>query len=164
MNHIFQTSVLIMECIELNWLSKHKKKIRSSQPAIPVLNWIKHQSFPVSIVKRRKCRALKKHAKLGPTYATFSSRVFLFLILCANFTVCDFFGNISFLLDFSQSEPLKIYKTERYLLLVVLHDTLHGLIRIFDKEPLWISMQLSPFEKGEGFSVKRTSKVIGAIS
>ena len=27
------------------------KKIRSSQPAIPVLNWVKHQSFPVSIVK-----------------------------------------------------------------------------------------------------------------
>ena len=26
------------------------KKIRSSQPAIPVLYWLKHQSFPVSIV------------------------------------------------------------------------------------------------------------------
>ena len=51
MNHIFQTSVLIMECIELNWLCKHIKKIRSSQPAIPVLNWVKHQSFPVGIVK-----------------------------------------------------------------------------------------------------------------
>ena len=52
MNHIFQTSVLIMECIERNWLCKHIKKIRSSQPAIPVLNWVKHQSFPVSIVKQ----------------------------------------------------------------------------------------------------------------
>ena len=51
MNHIFQTSVLIMECIELNWLGKHMKKMSSSQPAIPVLNWVKHQSFPVSIVK-----------------------------------------------------------------------------------------------------------------
>ena len=51
MNHIFKTSVLIMECVELNWLSKHVKKIRSSQPDIPVLNWVKHQSFPVSIVK-----------------------------------------------------------------------------------------------------------------
>ena len=52
MNHIFQTSVLIMECIELNWLCKHIKKIRSSQPAIPVLNWVKHHSFlPVSILK-----------------------------------------------------------------------------------------------------------------
>ena len=40
-----------MECVELNWLSKHVKKIRSSQPDIPVLNWVKHQSFPVSIVK-----------------------------------------------------------------------------------------------------------------
>ena len=40
-----------MECIiELNWLSKHTKKVRSSQPAILVLNWIK-QFFPVGIVK-----------------------------------------------------------------------------------------------------------------
>ena len=51
MNHIFQASVLIIECIELNWLCKYMKKIRSSQPAIPVPNWVKHQSFPVSIVK-----------------------------------------------------------------------------------------------------------------
>ena len=50
MNHIFQTSVLIMECIELNWLRKHMKKIRSSKPAIPVLNWVKHKPFPLSIV------------------------------------------------------------------------------------------------------------------
>ena len=49
MNYIFQTSVLIMECIELNWLCKHIKKIRSCQPAIPVLRWVKHQSFPVSL-------------------------------------------------------------------------------------------------------------------
>ena len=40
-----------MECIELNWLCKHIKKIGSSQPAILVQNWVKHQSFPVSIVK-----------------------------------------------------------------------------------------------------------------
>ena len=51
MNHIFQTSVLVMECIEHNWLCKHIKKIKSSQPAIPVLNWVKHHPFPVSIVK-----------------------------------------------------------------------------------------------------------------
>ena len=41
MNDIFQTSVLVVEC----------KEIRRSQPAIPVLNWVKQQSFPVSIVK-----------------------------------------------------------------------------------------------------------------
>ena len=50
MNHIFQTSVLIMECVELNWLCKHIKKIRSSQPAILVLNWVQQQSFPVHII------------------------------------------------------------------------------------------------------------------
>ena len=45
------SNILIMECIKLYWLCKHIKKIRSSQPAIPVLNWVKHQSFPMSIVK-----------------------------------------------------------------------------------------------------------------
>ena len=39
-----------MECMELNWLCKHIKKIRSSQPAIPVLKWVKHEPFHVSIV------------------------------------------------------------------------------------------------------------------
>ena len=43
----FQTSVLSIrdnECImELNWLWKHIKKVRSSQPAIIVLNWIKYR-------------------------------------------------------------------------------------------------------------------------
>ena len=39
-----------MECIELNWLFKHTKKVRSSQAAILVLNWEK-QFFPVNIVK-----------------------------------------------------------------------------------------------------------------
>ena len=56
MNHIFQTSVLMMECIELNWLCKHMKKIRSSQPAIPVLNGVKHQFFPGSIVNNQNVR------------------------------------------------------------------------------------------------------------
>ena len=51
MNRIFQAFVLIMECIELNWLCEHIKKIRSSQPTFLVLNWLNHQSFPVSIVK-----------------------------------------------------------------------------------------------------------------
>ena len=32
-------------------MCKHIKKIRSSQPAIPVPNWVKHQSFPVRVVK-----------------------------------------------------------------------------------------------------------------
>ena len=44
MNHIFQTFILlkyvIMKFIELNWLCKHMKKVRSSQAAIFVLNWV----------------------------------------------------------------------------------------------------------------------------
>ena len=48
MNHIVQTSVLlnvIIECIELNWLCKHLKKIRSIQATILVLNWAKQSLF-----------------------------------------------------------------------------------------------------------------------
>ena len=41
---IFKQSVLlirVMKCImEVNWLRKHLKKVRSSQPVILVLNWI----------------------------------------------------------------------------------------------------------------------------
>ena len=40
----------MIECIiELNWLCKHTKNVRSSQPAIFAINW-KKQFFPVSIV------------------------------------------------------------------------------------------------------------------
>ena len=39
------------------------KKIRSSQPAIPVMNWVKHQSFPVSSVKRFQRRKREKNKK-----------------------------------------------------------------------------------------------------
>ena len=40
MNHIFQTFVyVIIECIELNWLCKHMKKVRSSQVVILAMNW-----------------------------------------------------------------------------------------------------------------------------
>ena len=40
-----------MECIELNWLCKHRKKIRSRQPAIPYTELSKTQLFPgVSLI------------------------------------------------------------------------------------------------------------------
>ena len=38
-----------MECKKLNWFCKHMKKVRSTQAAILVLNWVK-QFFPVWIV------------------------------------------------------------------------------------------------------------------
>ena len=37
-----------MECIKKNWLCKHMKKVRSSQAASLVLNWVKH-SFSLRI-------------------------------------------------------------------------------------------------------------------
>ena len=43
---------MIIECIELNCLCKHMKKVRSSQAAILVMNWVK-QFFPVSIVNKK---------------------------------------------------------------------------------------------------------------
>ena len=33
---------MVMECIELNWSCKHRKKARSSQAATIILNWVKH--------------------------------------------------------------------------------------------------------------------------
>ena len=46
MNHIFQTPVFLRpdngKYNGPNWLCKHIKKVRSSHPAILVLNWIKH--------------------------------------------------------------------------------------------------------------------------
>ena len=42
-----------MECIERNWLCKHMEKVRSSQTADYVVNWVK-QFSPVSIVKKVK--------------------------------------------------------------------------------------------------------------
>ena len=44
-----------MECIELNRLCKHMKKVRSSQAAIFVLNWVKHSfSLWVSLIHLNK--------------------------------------------------------------------------------------------------------------
>ena len=78
MNHIFQASVLIMECTELNWLCKHIKKIRSSQPSIPVLNWVKCLSslflwVSLSNTKKVKLLTLCMHV---PTYSHFIYTLF----------------------------------------------------------------------------------------
>ena len=57
MNHFFQISVLFnnvtMECIELNRLCKHMKKVRNSQTSISInfcTGMSKIQFFSVSIV------------------------------------------------------------------------------------------------------------------
>ena len=65
---------MIIECIELNWLCKDMKKVRSSQVAI-VLNWVK-QFFPVSIVNLGKLYVWE-FAMAGPPVILFASvRVF----------------------------------------------------------------------------------------
>ena len=59
LKHLYSL-ICVIECIELNWLRRHMKKVRSSQAAILVLNWLK-QFFPVSTVKtflRRKLISL----------------------------------------------------------------------------------------------------------
>ena len=56
-----------MEYIELNWLCKHIKKIRSSQPTILVLNWIKHGfSLWVSFKSSSKNQLLWKFRSSHP--------------------------------------------------------------------------------------------------
>ena len=52
MNQIFQSSVPLYVCIELNWLCKHLENIRSSQPAIPFTELSETQLCPVSIVRK----------------------------------------------------------------------------------------------------------------
>ena len=43
---------VIMECIELNWLCKHMKKVRCNQADILAQNWIKHNfSLWVSLIE-----------------------------------------------------------------------------------------------------------------
>ena len=49
--NIFTLSYVIIECVELNWLCKYMKKVRSSQVVILALNWVKTQFFYVGIVK-----------------------------------------------------------------------------------------------------------------
>ena len=41
------------------------KKIRSGQPAIPVMNWVKHKSFPVSTVKTLELCKLRIFKKIS---------------------------------------------------------------------------------------------------
>ena len=55
---------MIIECIiELNWLCKPIKKVKSSQIAILVLNWV---FFPVSIVKFRSWESRTAFYKARP--------------------------------------------------------------------------------------------------
>ena len=49
--HLY-SQYMTMYCIELYWLCKHMKQLRSSQTAILVIDWVKQQFFPVSIVKK----------------------------------------------------------------------------------------------------------------
>ena len=40
--HLYPYTWVITECIKHNWLCKHMKKVRSSQTAILIQNWVKH--------------------------------------------------------------------------------------------------------------------------
>ena len=65
----FSDIPLIMECLELNWLYKHIKKVRSSQAAIFVLNWVK-QSFSLCVALRSN----KKQLNENTIYSLISSK------------------------------------------------------------------------------------------
>ena len=57
MNHLFKTSGVFqhvtMECLEINWLCKHRKKVKGSQASFPInpCTELGKTVFPVSIVK-----------------------------------------------------------------------------------------------------------------
>ena len=53
---------MIIECIELNWLRKYVKKVRSSQAAILLLNWVK-TIFPLSILECIELNWWRKYMK-----------------------------------------------------------------------------------------------------
>ena len=65
--HLYSSSV-IMECIiELRWLCKHMKNIRTSQPAIAFAELSKTQLFPVSTVKVLFFYIKHLHSNIKPT-------------------------------------------------------------------------------------------------
>ena len=59
MNHVVPTAVRIMELKELNWLCKHIKNVRPSQPCISMnfcTKFSKAHVLPCEIVKKRVFR------------------------------------------------------------------------------------------------------------
>ena len=52
-----------MECIELNWMCKHVKKVRSSKAVVLVLNWVKH-SFSLWVSLKAYFNLLKRLVRL----------------------------------------------------------------------------------------------------
>ena len=73
---------IIMECIELSWLCKHMKEVRSSQAAVLVLNWVK-QFFPANIVKRTENEIvcfLRKELYYEPKITVVESLLIIFMI------------------------------------------------------------------------------------
>ena len=62
---------MITVCIELNWLCKHMKKVRSSLTAILVLNRVKH-SFPMWVSLVFSMKQIIFFEGKSPTFATFA--------------------------------------------------------------------------------------------
>ena len=67
MNHIFQASVLIMECIELNWLCKHiKRSEAANQPFLYWIEWNTSLSLWVPLIQLSKAHhILRKRVDLN---------------------------------------------------------------------------------------------------
>ena len=109
----------------LNWLCKHIKKIRSSQPAIPVLNWVKTSlSLWLSLRLNRfqeqwkflwKNKAFEESSKCRGVFRTNASiydGAFLWVYLSALY-----FRNISSIIDLRlgyiwASENIDIFKVK----------------------------------------------------
>ena len=100
MSHIFQTCVLlirVIKCIiELNWLCKHIKKVGSSQPAIFVLNWIKHNfSLWVSLADfnmiNYNCNIHPFFLQEPVNFVETGCSYFFFIFEAEMFLICSYF-------------------------------------------------------------------------
>ena len=53
---------MVIECLELNWLCKHMKKVRSSQAAVLILNWVKQiRLIQIRLIPHSHAYSLHSH-------------------------------------------------------------------------------------------------------
>ena len=87
------------------------KKIRRRQPAIPVLNWVKQQSFPVSIVNyKRLCYLWASYSKLLILKRT----IFFDLNTCLLADISALKQKILYLLELGQTLIYKCHAYRKY--------------------------------------------------
>ena len=76
--------------IELNWFCKHVKRVRSSQQAIPVLNWVKHGQPAILVLNSvKRSFSLWVSLKEYNEYTVIKRIYFFNDILIGSFVYCQ---------------------------------------------------------------------------